>query len=112
MTLKSLLLPAFFAAMITVSPVQAQADAPASRTVQIDRDALSTQAGAEAALAAIHAAARTACRAENRGGAAYELGLRLCIEDSVARTVHLLDAPRLTALLEGVETRARLASVQ
>lgn len=111
MTLKSLLLPAFAAAALSnaLSGAPAMADQAQSRTVTIDRATLSTQAGAAHAYAAIETAARAACRAENRGGAAFDRSVRLCTADTVARAVTALDAPRLTALHQNQERAVTLA---
>lgn len=108
MTLKSLLLPAFAASALFGAP--ALADDAESRTVAIDRAALATESGAARAYAAIQSAARAACRAENRGGAAFERGVRICTADTVERTVEALNAPRLTALHERGEAAITLAS--
>jgi UrcA family protein len=108
MTLKSLLLPALIASALFGAP--ALADEAATRTVAIDRAALTTEAGAAHAYASIQTAARSACRAENRGGAGFERGVRICTADTVERTVEALNAPRLTALHERTESAIALAS--
>lgn len=108
MTLKSLLLPALLAAGLASAP--ALAEEAETRTVQIDRSALTTDAGAAQAYVLIHAAAQQACRAENRGGVAFDNRVRLCVADTVARTVEALDAPRLSALNNRRERTIRLAS--
>lgn len=108
MTLKSLLLPAFAAVALSGAP--ALADEAETRTVAIDRAALTTEAGAARAYAAIETAARAACRAENRGGAAFDRSVRLCTADTVSRAVEALDAPALTALHERARSPITLAS--
>ncbi|MEQ8405160.1 MAG: UrcA family protein [Oceanicaulis sp.] len=113
MTFKSLLLPAFFAAALLTPPSLAlePAGEAHARTVEIDRASLSTEAGADRAYARIRLAARAACRAENRGGAASDRGVRLCVEDTFARTLEEIDAPPLTALHELRQAKRRLASL-
>ena len=111
MTLKSLLLPAFCAALLSAPAFAGPAAAPASRMVEIDRAALLTEAGARETYADITAAAHAACRAENRGGAAYERRLRLCVDDTLARTVEALDAPSISALHQRREAVRQLASI-
>lgn len=106
-----LLLPALAAGVLAAAPALADDDA-ASRKISVDRTELNTQAGAEAVHARITAAAQSACRAENRGGAAFEMSVRLCVEDTVARTVAALDAPFLTAHHTGEMARIQLASTQ
>ncbi len=106
-----LLLPALAASLLVAAPALAD-DAAASRQISIDPAELTTEAGARAVLARINTAALSACRAENRGGAAYEMSVRLCVEDTVARTVAALDAPMLTARHDGEMARIQLASAQ
>ncbi len=108
MSLKSLLLPALLAAGLAGAP--ALADGTQVRTVEIDRAALTTEAGAARAYDQIRLAALQACRSENRGGAAFNRGVRLCVEDTMARTVAALDAPRLSALNERRGRPIQLAS--
>jgi UrcA family protein len=108
MNLKSLLLPVLIAGALSGAPALA-ADAQ-SRSVQIDRAALTTEAGAARAYADIEAAARAACRAENRGGVAFERAVRLCTADTVAKTVEALNTPRLTFLHERRDSPITLAS--
>ena len=108
MTLKSLLLPALAVSALFGAP--ALADEAQTRKFAIDRAALATDDGAARAYAAIETAARAACRAENRGGAAFERGVRICTADTVERTINALNAPRLTALHERREPAITLAS--
>ena len=108
MTMKSLLLPALLAAGLASAP--ALADGAETRTIVIDRAALTTDAGAARVHDQIRIAALQACRAENRGGAAFDRGVRLCVADTVNRAVEALDAPRLSALNERSERTTRLAS--
>lgn len=107
---KFLLLPALAAACLTATPAVAQGEA-ASRAVSLAPAELTTQAGAAAVHARISQAALAVCRAENRGGAAYERRVRICAEDTVARTVAALDAPLLSAHHAGRADRIRLASL-
>ena len=106
-----LLLPALAAALLAAAPAAA-GDQAATRQVSVDPVELTTQDGARDMLARINAAAQSACREENRGGAAYELSVRLCVEDTLARTVSALDAPPLTAHHNGDSARIQLASAQ
>lgn len=106
---KFLLLPAL-AAVLVAAPALATEEA-ASRTLTISAAELSTQAGVASVHARIVAAALDACREENRGGAVPEQSVRICTEDSVARTVAKLDAPLLTAHHSGEAQRIRLASI-
>ncbi|MEQ8435122.1 MAG: UrcA family protein [Oceanicaulis sp.] len=108
MNLKSLLLPALIAAGLAGAPALAQE--AETRTVEIDRAALTTDTGAALAYNQIRLAALQACRAENRGGAAFDYGVRLCVKDTLARTVDALDAPRLSALNDRREAEIRVAS--
>ncbi len=105
---KFLLLPAL-AAVIFAAPALAN-DAPASRDVAIYAAELRTEAGAARIHARITSAAQAACRAENRGGAAFERGVRICTKDAVARAVAQLDAPLLTAHHAGETGPLQLAS--
>ena len=104
-----LLLPALAASLFAAAPALADENA-ATRQVGIDRAELMTQAGAQAVHARITSAAQAVCRAENRGGAAFEMSMRVCVEDTVARTVAAVDAPVLTAHHLGESARIRLAS--
>ena len=104
-----LLLPALAASLMAAEPAFAD-DEAASRQISIEPMELTTPAGASAVLARINIAAQSACRAENRGGAAYERSVRLCAEDTVARTVAALDAPLLTTRHDRETARIQLAS--
>lgn len=108
MYLKSLILPALTAATMFGAP--ALADDAQVRAVEIDRSALSTEDGARRTYDAIEAAARAACRAENRGGAAFARSMRICTEDTVKRTVEAINAPALSALLDRRSDPIALAS--
>jgi UrcA family protein len=107
---KFLLLPALSAALLAAAPALAN-DEAASRTVSIAPAELTTKAGAAAVHARISQAALAACRAENRGGAAFERSVRICAADTVARTVAAIDAPLLTAEHAEQPERIRLASL-
>ena len=111
MKVQVLLLPALAASLLAAAPAFAT-DEAASRQIPIDPTELTTQTGVEAVLDRINMAALSACREENRGGAAFELSVRLCVEDTVARTVAILDAPMLTARHHGERARIQLASAQ
>ncbi len=107
---KVLLLPALAAALLTAAPALAD-DTAASRDVSIAPAELTTEAGVAAVHARISTAALAACREENRAGAAFERGVRICVEDTVKRAVTQLDAPLLTAHHRGAMERIRLASL-
>lgn len=107
---KVLLLPALALVASLTGPASAD-DAPAQREIAISPAELTTPAGAEAVHGRIHAAAQSACRAENRGGAASERSIRICTQDTVDRTVAALDAPLLTAHNSQEAVRIRLASL-
>jgi UrcA family protein len=107
---KFLLLPALSTTLLAAAPALADEEA-ASREVSIAPAELTTEAGAAAVHARISQAALAACRAENRGGAAPARSVRICTQDTVARTVAALDAPLLTAEHLGQANRIRLASL-
>ncbi|MEO1040321.1 MAG: UrcA family protein [Pseudomonadota bacterium] len=86
---------AAFAAL--AAPAMSLAEEPAALQITIDRAALTTPAGAEAAYQQIAGAALTVCRAENRHGAGFERALRICITDTIERSVSALDAPLVDA---------------
>lgn len=109
MKIQVLLLPALSAALLAAAPALAD-DEAASREISIAPAELITEAGAAAVHARIQTAALAACRAENRGGAAFERSVRICVEDTVSRTIAQLDAPRLTARHQSAMDRLRLAS--
>lgn len=104
---KVLLLPAL---ALALASAPALAEDTTTRTVQIDRAQLTTEAGANAAYQAITRTALEACRDENRGGAAFERSVRICTNEAVTRTVASLDAPLLTAHHNREPVRIRLAS--
>lgn len=103
-----MLLPALAAALFA-APALANDDA-ASRGVSISAADLSTPAGVARIHSLIEATALDVCQEENRGGVAYRESVRICTEDTVARTVAELDAPLLTAHHDGLVARIQLAS--
>lgn len=109
MSYKSFLLPALAAVALTAAPSFAE-DAE-SRTLEINRAELLTEAGAARTYAQIRTVATEACRAENRGGVDFARTVQICVTDTVERTVKSLDAPLLTARHDGHQREIQLASI-
>ena len=88
--LNALLPLALLAASGPMTPAPAQAD------FTFDRSELATQHGSEAVYARIHNVAEQVCAEENSNGVMEAYGTRICIADTVARTIADINAPTLS----------------
>jgi UrcA family protein len=86
------------AAALSASPAFSAEDAVKMR-VNLKGIDLSTDAGAEKALAEITRAARNACTMESTGKRVREID-RACVNDLTLRSAKKLNAPTVLALLE------------
>lgn len=105
----------FAAALIAVSAAgfaaPAMAAGPAeAETLKIDRAALADPVYAETVIRKIERTALKVCRAENAHGAMSDRGLRICMADTVERTVAEIGSAALARVLEGRAAPMRLAS--
>ena len=105
----------FAAALMAVSAAGIAAPAMAAgpaetETLKIDRAALADPAYAGAVIEKIERTAQKVCRQENAHGAMSDRGLRICMADTVERTVAEIGSPALARALEGRAAPMRLAS--
>ncbi|WP_421789740.1 UrcA family protein [Hyphobacterium sp.] len=77
---------------------QALSGAPASAELTFSPAELTTQDGAQSVYNRVVDTAQRVCEAENRHSAMSATATRLCVQDTVARTVEQIAAPQLTEI--------------